>query len=75
MTTLKRKVEPFTLTRLDTRWVMVPVLIGGIEMMDAEKLEDLIYKILTEEFYLGVAMSSNIARAIWKKVKELEGLK
>ena len=40
--------------------------------MDAEILEDLIYKILTEEFYLGVAMSSNIARAIWKKIKEAE---
>ena len=46
--------------------------VGGCKMMDAETLEDLIYKILTEEFYLGVAMSSNIARAIIKKVKEEE---
>jgi len=38
--------------------------------IDLDCLTDLIYKILTEEFYLGVAMSSNITRAIMKKLKK-----
>ena len=41
--------------------------------IDLEDLTDLIYKILTEEFYLGVAMSSNIIRSINKKLGEKEG--
>ena len=38
--------------------------------IDLDCLTDLIYKILTEEFYLGVAMSSNIRNAINKKLTE-----